>query len=311
MKYLFSIIFLLVFSFAAYGQSQCPVMLSPNAASVSYAGSYNNYFAIDVTTASDCTWTATRADSWIEFLGSATQTAGSATISRTGSARFYIAAGPNNGDPRQTSITVNNQTIPVTQNSGCIYSVQNSNQNFDAAGGARSYPGYRNGGGPGGCRVTYTTDVDWIHLGVTDFTVDANTNAARNGTIFYNYSSSYRTPFPPSVSVNQAAGMPAPTPTPTPTPTPACTYALGTLSQSFTSSGGTGLVDIQTQAGCAYSAAVSDAFITITSGANGNGTIFYNIAANTGAARTGTITAGGQTFTVNQAARTKSRIRRF
>jgi hypothetical protein len=46
------------------------------------------------------------------------------------------------------------------------------------------------------------------------------------------------------------------------------------------------------------------AWITVTAGSNGsgNGTVTLNAAANTGTARIGTATIGGQTFTVNQAA---------
>jgi hypothetical protein len=45
-------------------------------------------------------------------------------------------------------------------------------------------------------------------------------------------------------------------------------------------------------------------WITITTGASGNGTgtVAFTVAANTGAARTGTITVGGQIFTISQAA---------
>ena len=48
----------------------------------------------------------------------------------------------------------------------------------------------------------------------------------------------------------------------------------------------------------------NDAWITISSGANGsgNGSVSYNVAANMGtSSRTGTMTIGGQTFTVTQA----------
>jgi hypothetical protein len=45
-------------------------------------------------------------------------------------------------------------------------------------------------------------------------------------------------------------------------------------------------------------------WITVTAGASGtgNGSVGYTVAANTGAARSGTMTIAGQTFTVNQAA---------
>ena len=45
-------------------------------------------------------------------------------------------------------------------------------------------------------------------------------------------------------------------------------------------------------------------WMTVTSGASGSGpgTVAFSVAANTGAARTGTLTIAGQTFTVTQAA---------
>jgi hypothetical protein len=46
----------------------------------------------------------------------------------------------------------------------------------------------------------------------------------------------------------------------------------------------------------------NDSFITLTSGnsGSGNGTVNYSVAANPGAARTGTMTIAGHTFTVTQ-----------
>ncbi len=60
-----------------------------------------------------------------------------------------------------------------------------------------------------------------------------------------------------------------------------------------------------TTAACAWTASSNALpWLTITSGASGtgNGSVGLSIAANTGAARTGTATIAGQTFTVNQAA---------
>jgi hypothetical protein len=55
---------------------------------------------------------------------------------------------------------------------------------------------------------------------------------------------------------------------------------------------------------CAWTASSNDSWITVTSGARGTGTgaVAYSVAANTGGARSGTITIAGQTFTVSQAA---------
>ena len=84
-----------------------------------------------------------------------------------------------------------------------------------------------------------------------------------------------------------------------------CSYSISPTSLTIGASGGAGnTIAVTTQTGCAYTAASNDAFITITSGASGtgNGTVVFTVAANSGAARTGTITVAGRTFTVNQAA---------
>ncbi len=55
--------------------------------------------------------------------------------------------------------------------------------------------------------------------------------------------------------------------------------------------------------GCAWTAVSNVPWIDITSGASdtGNGTVRYSVDATTGPARSGTMTIGGHTFTVNQA----------
>src|SRR5205085_2296676 len=58
--------------------------------------------------------------------------------------------------------------------------------------------------------------------------------------------------------------------------------------------------------GCAWTASSGASWVTITSGASGsgNGTVGYSVAANTGAARSATLTIATKTFTVNQAGTT-------
>ncbi|MDT7602263.1 MAG: hypothetical protein QOF61_260 [Acidobacteriota bacterium] len=85
----------------------------------------------------------------------------------------------------------------------------------------------------------------------------------------------------------------------------ACTYTLGSPSRAVGAGGGTFSDAFTTQAGCAAPTVVSNsAFITgvsATVNASGQGSFSYTVAANTtAAARTGTITVGSQTFTVNQ-----------
>jgi len=83
-----------------------------------------------------------------------------------------------------------------------------------------------------------------------------------------------------------------------------CTYSLSPTSRSvpltITSSA---TVSVTSPSGCAWTAISDVSWITMpfdTSG-SGNGTVFYSVAGNTnGSPRTGTLTIGGQTFTVMQ-----------
>ncbi len=83
-------------------------------------------------------------------------------------------------------------------------------------------------------------------------------------------------------------------------------YQLSSMSQNFPDTGGSNSVNVITNAICNWTAVSNDAWITINSGTpgTGNGTVGYTVAANTGAARTGTMTIAGLTFTVNQSAPT-------
>ena len=96
-------------------------------------------------------------------------------------------------------------------------------------------------------------------------------------------------------TVNQAAA------------TQTCTVSINPTSQSVPAAGITGLsVTVTAPSGCSRPATSNATWITVTNGAtgSGNGTVTLNVAANTGGARTGTVTIGGQTFTVNQSATT-------
>src|SRR5206468_8352233 len=59
---------------------------------------------------------------------------------------------------------------------------------------------------------------------------------------------------------------------------------------------------ITAQTGCSWTASTLTPWIHTSSGGSGNGTITYSVDANSStSSRSGTITAGGQTFTVSQA----------
>lgn len=87
---------------------------------------------------------------------------------------------------------------------------------------------------------------------------------------------------------------------------PCSSISLATTSESFTASGGIGSVNVSAEASCGWSASSNNpGFITIISGGNGagSGTVSYSVAANSSTTnRAGTISIGGQTFTVVQGA---------
>ncbi len=89
------------------------------------------------------------------------------------------------------------------------------------------------------------------------------------------------------------------------TGTLSCLYSGTPASpQNFPASGGAGNFQVVTSAGCAWSASsLASSWLTITSGSGtGNGTITFNVAANTGGARSGQILYMGSFYTINQAA---------
>ena len=132
--------------------------------------------------------------------------------------------------------------------------------------------------------LTVTGGASGSGNGTVTFSASANPNtSARAGTI---------TIAGQTFTVTQAAA--------------ACTFALVPTSQSVAAGGGTGSTAVTALAGCAWTAVSNNtAWLTVTSGASGNGagTVAFSASANpNGTARNGTLTIAGQTFTVNQAA---------
>ena len=85
---------------------------------------------------------------------------------------------------------------------------------------------------------------------------------------------------------------------------PPCTFSLNPTSANVPVGGANGAIAVTaSDSSCEWTASSNDAWVSINSGASGtgNGIVNYAVANNTGAARTGTLTIGGQTFTVNQA----------
>ncbi|HJQ71235.1 MAG TPA: S8 family serine peptidase [Blastocatellia bacterium] len=84
-----------------------------------------------------------------------------------------------------------------------------------------------------------------------------------------------------------------------------CKFGLNPKFNSFASAGGAGSTNVQVEPNCPWSAVSNNAWITITSSCCGigPGTITYSVTANPGpSSRNGTISVGGQVFSVKQKA---------
>jgi hypothetical protein len=119
--------------------------------------------------------------------------------------------------------------------------------------------------------------------GAVTMSVSANTGVARQGTVLIAGQ---------GYSVSQAAAPPA-----------GCQFTVTPPGESFGTSGGEGTLRVAASAPtCAWAAVSNAPWITIAGGGgSGNGTLRYVVAANGGAARTGTISIAGTTVAVTQA----------
>jgi hypothetical protein len=237
---------------------------------------------ITVTAAAGCAWTASSNTPWITI-------ASGASGSGNGTVAFAVTA--NGGGVRNGSIAVGGKTATITQSAvPCTYSIGSNSQTVPAEGGTGSV----SVSAGNGCGWTASSPVSWITItsggsgsgnGNVQFSVAANSGTiARSATL---------TVAGRAFTVTQAA------------PPPPCTISINPTSQSVGEPGGPVSIAV-TASGttCGWTTTPHVPWITIVNGASGtgNGTVNLSVAANTGSARTGTVTIGGQTLTINQGA---------
>ena len=82
-----------------------------------------------------------------------------------------------------------------------------------------------------------------------------------------------------------------------------CTYALSPASVSAGAAATSGSSSVTADTGCAWNSVANAPWLSIGAGTgtSGSGTLYYAASSNTGPARSGTLTIGGQAFTVSQA----------
>jgi glucose/arabinose dehydrogenase len=202
-----------------------------------------------------------------------------------GSTTYVFSSWSDGGAATHTIATPATNTTYTATYTACSYAISPASRTIAAAGGT----GTVSVTAAAGCPWTAMSNASWITVtggssgsgnGSVGYSVLANTGAQRVGTL---------TIAGQTFTLTQSAG---------------CTYAISPTSQSFPASGGTGTVNVTAGAGCTWTAKSNDpSWISVTAGKNGtgNGTVSYSVKRKTGsAARTGTLTIAGLTFTVTQ-----------
>jgi hypothetical protein len=257
----------------------CTYQVNPSSATMAATGGAGT---VTVSAGGGCTWTANSSAGWI------TVTSG-AGGSGDGTVTFSVAA--NTGGVRSGTLTIAGQTFTVTQGAAlvsCTYSISPTTSAIAASGGTGTVAVSAGSG----CAWTAGSSAGWVTVssgasgsgnGSVTFSVAANTGGARSGTL---------TVAGQTFSVTQGAALVS------------CTYSISPTTSAIAASGGTGTVAVSAGSGCAWTASSGAGWVTVSSGASGsgNGSVTFSVAANTGGARSGSVTIAGQTLTVTQAA---------
>lgn len=179
--------------------------------------------------------------------------------------------------------------------SACVFSLSPTAQAFPAAGGSGNFQINI----PTNCGwsvstvnpfITIDSPPNGVSTGIVNFTVAANTGAARTGLITVTDGVNPRT-----FQIQQGVGCPS---------------SLAQTSVSFTAAGGSGNVAVTAGAGCVWQAVSGANWVEITSAQQtGNGAATFNVLPNpTRNARSTTVTVGARTLTVNQAGNSAARF---
>jgi gliding motility-associated-like protein len=186
--------------------------------------------------------------------------------------------------PITVTATTTTPTAPLAPTS-LSASANSSSQiglTWNASGGATSYKVFRNGS-----QVGTSTGTSYTDTGLSASTSYCYTVQACNGNGCSSSSNQ-------SCATTSASGG-------------GCTLSLNPTSNSVISTGGSGSFTVNATTGQGWSAFSLESWLSINSGinGNGNGTVSYAVANNTGIARSGTFTincgSSSQTFTINQA----------
>jgi hypothetical protein len=249
----------------------CTYAISPDSQSVPPAGGTGT---VNVSAGAGCGWTASSNAEWLSIVSGA---------SGSGNGKVSFKAASTGGPARSGTLTIAGRTFTVNQGQGCSFTLSSTDASARATGDSGAFDVRA----ADGCGWSAASNADWLSVssgaqgsgnGTVRYTVAANTGGQRVGVI----SVAGHT-----FTVTQAGG---------------CSFSISPDSVTIPAGGESSSFAINGSGGCAWTVTATASWITITSDASGNGgaTVQFAVAANSGASRTGTITAAGQTFTVVQ-----------
>lgn len=249
----------------------CSYDVEPTAGGVPAAG---GTVAVRVDANTGCAWSASSEASWIVVQGSA---------SRTGAGTVTLAVAATTGPARSGAAVVAGQRVTIAQSAGCSYAISPESATIPPAGGTGTVAVTAGAG----CPWTASSNTAWL-------TIASGASGTGSGEVRYSVPA---TGGPARTATMTVAGR-----TFTVTQGEGCAYSLSSTTMNIDDEGGEGRFTIRTGGGCAWTAASDVSWITVTSPASGTGEaeVRFTVGRNGGPPRAGTITAGGQIFTVEQ-----------
>ena len=230
---------------------------------------------VTVTAGVGCAWTAASNAAWLGIISGS---------SGTGNGMVNFSIGANAGPVRTGTLTVAGQAVTITQGSGCTYALSPTNATAISNGGSNTVSVITGAG----CAWTAASYDSWLGIlsggsgtgsGAVTYAVVVNPGPARSGTL---------TIAGQIFTVNQDNG---------------CVYTLSPTNALMGANVGSTNVLILAGAGCGWAATNNESWLTIITDNSGVGTgsVRYTVTANTGPARTGTLTIADGTVTIHQA----------
>jgi len=233
---------------------------------------------LSVTTDRDCPWKVQTDAAWVTI---ATQ----GDTQGTGTASFTVAA---TADPvtRTAAVTVADQHVTITQRAAaCRYRLSTQDVSLPTQGGGNAVDVTASSAL---CEWTAQADPGWV-------SISSGTSYKGNARVSFQA--------PPWNGAERRADARIADEHVALTQSGGCTFTLASASAAVSAAGGPASVPVQAGPGCGWTITNSAAWVSIASATSisGNGTAELAVAANTGPARSATLTIANRPFAINQA----------